>query len=77
MNSQGVSAANLDQIVDTYEKDHGQEFPKAGCAYTGNPWNFYLDFGDYKTDLEKLSTKQKIELKLEQLKEDKDALPWE
>lgn len=68
---------DLDSIVDNWETIHSQEFPKAGTQYLGTRNNFFDGFEEYKVDLRKKSVSFEIEAKLEQLKEAKEALPWE
>ena len=68
---------DVDQLVDTWETSHYQSFPKAGTYYQGKKENFFGGFEDYRADVRKKSVSFEIEAKLEQLKEDAKALPWE
>lgn len=64
---------NVEIDLDKQERN-GKHF-QAGTAYAGNPMNFHEGFDAYKRDL--LSLHNRIANKLEQLKEDKEKLPWE
>ena len=68
---------DLNVVVDAFEVTHSQTFPKSGGHYQGNPWNFFEGFDRYRTDVREVSVAHEIEAKLEQLKEDAEALPWE
>lgn len=64
---------NIEMELDKKEAAGGKTIP--GTAYTGNRDNFYLGFDEYKKDIRTMATC--IQDKLEQLKEDKESLPWE
>ena len=68
---------DVDQVVDTWEAGHSQSFPKAGTYYQGLKENFFGGFEEYRKDVRKKSVSFEIEAKLEQLKADAEALPWE
>ena len=68
---------DVDQMVDTWEGNHYQSFPRAGTYYQGLKENFFGGFEDYRADVHKKSVSFEIEDKLEQLQEEHRALPWE
>ena len=74
---QHVFYQDVDKLVDNWEVSHNQPFPKAGSYYQGTKHNFFDNYEEYRADVRKKSVSFEIEAKLEQLKEEQEALPWE